>query len=91
MFDKLYSFKTLFTSLPNKNILFSKYYTKNVDGLIEFFYMAIPFFKNTILSTFFYCKLILLTENIYHTQKKYKLLLFFKIMNNIQVELKLNF
>jgi len=50
--------------------LSSSYYTKNVDGLIECFYMAIPFFKNTIFSTFFYCILILLTKNIYQAQKK---------------------
>ena len=50
--------------------LSSSYYTKNVDGLIECFYMAIPFFKNTIFSTFFYCILILLTKNIYYAQKK---------------------
>ena len=43
----------------------SWYYTKNINGLIECFYMAIPFFKNTILSTFFYCILILLTKNFY--------------------------
>ncbi len=50
--------------------LSSTYYTKNIDGLIECFYMAIPFFKNTILSTFFYCILILLTKNFYQIQKK---------------------
>ena len=43
----------------------STYYIKNIDGLIECFYMAIPFFQNTILSTFFYCILILLTKNFY--------------------------
>ena len=48
----------------------SSYYTKNINGLIECFYMAIPFFKNTILSTFFYCILILLTKNFYQIQKK---------------------
>ena len=48
----------------------SSYYTKNISGLIECFYMAIPFFKNTILSTFFYCILILLTKNFYQIQKK---------------------
>ena len=48
----------------------SWYYTKNINGLIECFYMAIPFFKNTILSTFFYCILILLTKNFYQFQKK---------------------
>ena len=48
----------------------SWYYTKNINGLIECFYMAIPFFKNTILSTFFYCILILLTNNFYQIQKK---------------------
>ena len=48
----------------------SSYYTKNINGLIESFYMAIPFFKNTILSTFFYCILILLTKNFYQFQKK---------------------
>ena len=48
----------------------SWYYTKNINGLIECFYMAIPFFKNTILSTFFYCILILLTKNFYQIQKK---------------------
>jgi hypothetical protein len=48
----------------------SSYYTKNIYGLIECFYMAIPFFKNTILSTFFYCILILLTKNFYQIQKK---------------------
>ena len=48
----------------------SWYYTKNINGLIECFYMAIPFFKNTILSTFFYCILILLTKNFYKIQKK---------------------
>ena len=48
----------------------SSYYTKNINGLIESFYMAIPFFKNTILSTFFYCILILLTKNFYQIQKK---------------------
>ena len=50
--------------------LHSSYYTKNIDGLTECFYMAIPFFKNTILSTFFYCILILLTKNFYQIQKK---------------------
>ena len=50
--------------------LYSSYYTKNINGLIECFYMAIPFFKNTILSTFFYCILILLTKNFYQIQKK---------------------
>ena len=50
--------------------LHSPYYTKNIDGLTECFYMAIPFFKNTILSTFFYCILILLTKNFYQIQKK---------------------
>ena len=50
--------------------LYSSYYTKNINGLIESFYMAIPFFKNTILSTFFYCILILLTKNFYQIQKK---------------------
>ena len=48
----------------------SWYYTKNINGLIECFYMAIPFFKNTILSTFFYCILILLTKNLFQIQKK---------------------
>ena len=48
----------------------SWYYTKNINCLIECFYMAIPFFKNTILSTFFYCILILLTKNFYQIQKK---------------------
>ena len=48
----------------------SSYYTKNINGLIESFYMAIPFFKNTILSTFFYCILILLTKNFYQIHKK---------------------
>jgi hypothetical protein len=48
----------------------SWYYTKNITGLIECFYMAIPFFKNTIFSTFFYCILILLTKNFYQIQKK---------------------
>ena len=48
----------------------SWYYTKNINGLIECFYMAIPFFKNTIFSTFFYCILILLTKNFYQIQKK---------------------
>ena len=48
----------------------SWYYTKNINGLIECFYMAIPFFKNTILSTVFYCMLILLTKNFYQIQKK---------------------
>jgi hypothetical protein len=50
--------------------LSSSYYAKNINGLIECFYMAIPFFKNTILSTFFYCILILLTKNFYQIQKK---------------------
>ena len=50
--------------------LHSSYYTKNIDGLTQCFYMAIPFFKNTILSTFFYCILILLTKNFYQIQKK---------------------
>ena len=50
--------------------LSSTYYTKNIEGLIECFYMAIPFFKNTILSTFFYCILILLTKNFYQIKKK---------------------
>lgn len=50
--------------------LSSTYYTKNIDGLIECFYMAIPFFKNTIISTFFYCILILLTKNFYPILKK---------------------
>jgi hypothetical protein len=58
--------------------LSSVYYTKNIDGLIECFYMAIPFFKNTILSTFFYCILNLLTKNFYQIQKKYKFNFFFK-------------
>ena len=48
----------------------SSYYSKNINGLIECFYMAIPFFKNTILSTFFYCILIILTKNFYQIQKK---------------------
>jgi hypothetical protein len=48
----------------------STYYTKDINGLIECFYLAIPFFKNTILSTFFYCILILLTKNFYQIQKK---------------------
>ena len=48
----------------------STYYNKDINGLIECFYMAIPFFKNTILSTFFYCILILLTKNFYQIQKK---------------------
>jgi len=47
----------------------SSYYSKDVEGLIECFYMAIPFFKNIILSTFFYCLLIILTKNFYQTQK----------------------
>jgi hypothetical protein len=48
----------------------SSYYAKNINGLIECFYMAIPFFKNIILSNFFYCILILLTKNFYQIQKK---------------------
>jgi len=48
----------------------SSYYTKNITGLIDCFYMAIPFFKNIIFSTFFYCILILLTKNFYQIQKK---------------------
>jgi len=48
----------------------STYYNKDINGLIECFYMAIPFFKNTIFSTFFYCILILLTKNFYQIQKK---------------------
>ena len=50
--------------------LHSSYYTKSINGLTQCFYMAIPFFKNTILSTFFYCILILLTKNFYQIQKK---------------------
>ena len=48
----------------------SSYYSKDVEGLIECFYVAIPFFKSTIFSTFFYCLLIILAKNFYQTQKK---------------------
>jgi hypothetical protein len=34
-------------------------YEKNLNGLITCYYMAIPFFKNTVLSTFFYSYLAL--------------------------------
>ena len=34
------------------------YYPKNIEGLISCYYLALPFFKNTILSTFFFTFLI---------------------------------
>jgi hypothetical protein len=43
-------------------------YERNINGLIECYFMAIPFFKNTIISTliFSYSSLI-----IYKTSNKY--------------------
>ena len=34
--------------------LLGNLYEKNLDGLLECYFLAIPFFKNTILSTIFY-------------------------------------
>ena len=34
------------------------FYPKNIEGLISCYYLALPFFKNTILSTFFFTFLI---------------------------------
>ena len=33
-------------------------YQKNLNGIIECYYMALPFFKNTIFSTFFFSYLV---------------------------------
>jgi hypothetical protein len=40
--------------------LFWDYYPKTIEGLISCYYLAIPFFKNTLLSTFFYTGLLMI-------------------------------
>lgn len=43
---------TIFFIVSNLNVwLFSNIYTKNLEGLINCYFMAIPFFHNTIIST----------------------------------------
>ena len=59
----LYSFlgSVIFFVITNAGVWFSGLlYEKNLAGLIECYIMAIPFFKNTIISTvlFSYCTLI---------------------------------
>ena len=51
----------IFFIITNAGVWFSGLlYEKNLQGLIECYYMAIPFFKNTVLSTliFSYCAFI---------------------------------
>lgn len=50
--------------------LHSFHYTQDIKGLIECFYLAIPFFKNTLISTLFYCLLIIFTEKFFLNYKK---------------------
>jgi hypothetical protein len=49
--------------------LHSFYYTKDIKGLLECFYLAIPFFKSTLISTFFYCILIYFIHKIFLNYK----------------------
>tara|TARA_B100001540_G_scaffold284486_1_gene276837 strand:- start:14085 stop:14612 length:528 start_codon:yes stop_codon:yes gene_type:complete len=38
-------------------------YTKNLNGLMECYFLALPFFKNTILSTFLFSYIIYFSNN----------------------------
>jgi len=45
----------LFFLLSNFGVwIFGTLYTKNISGLIECYFMALPFFKNTLVSTIIY-------------------------------------
>lgn len=49
----------LFFTLTNSAVwLFSPWYASNMQGLLECYTMAIPFFKNTILGDLFYASVI---------------------------------
>ena len=48
----------------------SSYYAKDISGLIECFYLAIPFFKNTLISTIFYCLFIIFVKKFFLNFKK---------------------
>ena len=56
-------------------------YPKTLDGLITCYIMAIPFFKNTLLSTFFYTGLILVAFKYLEMLKKIISIYFGKIFN----------
>ena len=40
-------------------------YEKNLNGLIHCYFMAVPFFKNTVLSTIFFTYIAFLTNSFY--------------------------
>ena len=60
---------TVFFLVSNFGVWFvGNLYERNINGLIECYFMAIPFFKNTVISTlvFSYCSLF-----IYKSSSKY--------------------
>ncbi len=48
--------------------LLSGMYEKNISGLINCYIVAIPFLKNTIISTIFFSYLSIVSLNIYKKQ-----------------------
>ncbi len=50
----------------------SEYYSKDLKGIIECYYFAIPFFKNTILSTIFYTTILFFLKNFLFQAYKFK-------------------
>ena len=68
----LYSFagSLLFFILTNFGVwLLGGLYEKNINGLISVYVMAIPFFKNTIISTLFFSYLSLFVIKFPHYKK----------------------
>ena len=47
-------------------------YEKNINGLISCYYMAIPFFKNTLISTLFFSYLTFLITMLVFSKKHNK-------------------
>ena len=70
LFFSIYG-STIFFIISNLNVwIFSNLYTKNLEGLINCYFMAIPFFHNTLISTiifsyaiYFISRKALLTPN----------------------------
>ena len=54
---------TIFFILSNLSVwIFTNMYTKDIQGIINCYYMALPFFANTVLSTMIFCYLIFFTS-----------------------------
>tara|TARA_Y100001970_G_C14095221_1_gene782264 strand:+ start:655 stop:1197 length:543 start_codon:yes stop_codon:yes gene_type:complete len=62
----------LFFIISNFGVwLVFEYYTKDLNGLLQCYVMAIPFFKNTVLSTLFYSvTFVIIYEIIIHMLSK---------------------